>query len=106
MNGLTDFAELSQDQGRMCTVSICVAVARRGLHHFDLELGRHIIDVIRSYMDDPDFASFVEEPLDTVFLPYVHSSLDDAEPVLLVSSAELDDLVETFDEMSLELQRG
>jgi hypothetical protein len=67
------------------------------LHAFDVELSSYVFDNIKANADDPEFAAFIEEALDSAVLDYL-KALDGAEEPapLLLSDHELFDLGLTF----------
>ncbi len=67
------------------------------LHAFDLSLTEYVLDNVRAHLRDPAFAAYVEEQLDPRTLAYLKALGDDVEPPpLLLSDAELEDLIATF----------
>jgi hypothetical protein len=67
------------------------------LHEYDIQLCRHALDNIASYVDDPAFAADIEESLEPAVLEYMKALDGDEDPApLLLSDEELQDLAFGF----------
>jgi hypothetical protein len=76
------------------------------LHQFDVALCAYALDNIRSYMEKPAFAAYVEERIEPPVLAYLKALGDEIEPEpMLLNERELDDLADTFAGGPLEFDR-